>query len=39
MINEKIEIVLPDNIMDNWQEIINILSHTANIPATLLYFE
>jgi hypothetical protein len=36
MINEKVEIVLPESIMENWQEILNILSHTANIPAALI---
>ena len=36
MINEKIEIILPENIMENWQEILDILSHTANIPAALI---
>ncbi|MCX6138896.1 MAG: GAF domain-containing protein [Ignavibacteriales bacterium] len=36
MINDKIEIVLPENIMENWQELLNILAHVANIPAALI---
>lgn len=36
MIDKKIEIVLPENIMENWQEILNILALIGNIPAALI---
>lgn len=36
MINEKVEIFVPENILENWQEILDILADTANIPAALI---
>ncbi len=36
MNNEQVKIVVPDNILENWQEILNILATIANIPAALI---
>jgi len=36
MINEQVEIVVPDDILENWQEILNILCQIASIPAALI---
>ena len=36
MINQKVKIIVPENILENWQEILNVLAHTANIPAALI---
>lgn len=36
MIGEKVEIVVPEDILENWQEIINSLAGIANIPASLI---
>ncbi len=36
MINQNAEIVVPENILENWQEILNILSHIASVPAALI---
>lgn len=36
MIHKKVDIVIPNNILENWQEIVNILAHTLEIPAALI---
>ncbi|HNX33022.1 MAG TPA: GAF domain-containing protein [Kiritimatiellia bacterium] len=36
MTGEEIEIVVPENILGNWQEILNSLARIANIPAALI---
>lgn len=33
---EEVEIVVPENILGNWQEILNSLARLANIPAALI---
>ena len=30
------EFDVPESTMENWQEILNILTHTGNIPAALI---
>lgn len=36
MINDEIKIDVPTNILENWQEIVNILAELANIPVALI---
>jgi hypothetical protein len=36
MINEQIEIVIPEDIVKGWQEIINILAQIAGVPVALI---
>ena len=36
MINEKVKFIVPEHILENWQEILNILAQIANIPAALI---
>lgn len=36
MTQPKTKIVIPENILVNWQEILNIISHLASIPAALI---
>ena len=36
MINEKVKFIVPEYILENWQEILNILAQIANIPAALI---
>jgi transcriptional regulator with GAF, ATPase, and Fis domain len=36
MINEQVEIVVPANILESWQEILNILCQIAGIPVALI---
>ncbi len=36
MMGEEVEIVVPENILENWQEILNSLARLANIPAALI---
>jgi len=36
MINERIEISVPNDIQENWQEIVNILAELCSVPAALI---
>ena len=36
MTHKKTEIVIPENILVNWQEILNVISHIASVPAALI---
>jgi hypothetical protein len=36
MIKEEVDIIIPENILENWQDIVNILAHTLEIPAALI---
>lgn len=36
MINKQVEIIVPEDILENWQEILNILCQIADIPAALI---
>jgi GAF domain-containing protein len=36
MIKEQVEIVVPGDILENWQEILNLLCQIAGIPAALI---
>jgi len=36
MLNEKIEINVPDDVQANWQEIINIMAQLCELPAALI---
>ena len=36
MTNHKVEIVVPENILVNWQEILNIISNIASVPAAVI---
>lgn len=36
MINNEVRIDVPANILDNWQEIVNILAELTNIPVALI---
>jgi len=36
MIDKDIEIIVPENIFENWQEIVNILAQIVHVPAALI---